>query len=76
MDFSKLRSRIGKIFTVKVQIYLVRGLSNIFWNLRKYFLGVQNDKIDLFNKNWNIIKKFSFIDKERNYNTNCFFIFK
>lgn len=68
MDFSKLRSRIGKIFTVKVQIYLVRILSSIFWNLRKYFLGVQSDKVDLFNKNWKIIKKFSFIDKERNYN--------
>lgn len=68
MSFRNLRSRIGKKFSVKVQMYLVRILSSIFWSLRKYFLGVENDKVNLFDKNWQIIKKFSFIDKERNYN--------
>mgnify|MGYP000382557687 CR=1 FL=1 len=57
-----------KKFSVKVQMYLQRILSNIYWSLRKYFLGVENDKVNLFDKNWQIINKFSFIDKERNYN--------
>ena len=68
MSFRNLRSRIGKKFSVKVQMYLQRILSNIYWSLRKYFLGVENDKVNLFDKNWQIINKFSFIDKERNYN--------
>lgn len=68
MNFKNLRSKIGKLFSVRGQIYIVKLLSFFFWSLKKYFLGIQHDKDDLFENNWQIINSFSFIDKERNYN--------
>ena len=67
MSFKKIRSLVGRLFSEKQQMIIILWLSQFFWNLRKYFLGVQIDYPDEFLKNWNEIKKKSSQDKERNF---------
>ena len=67
MSFKKIRSLVGRLFSEKQQMIIILWLSQFFWNLRKYFLGVQIDYPDEFIKNWNEIKKKSSQDKERNF---------
>ncbi len=67
MTFKKIRSLVGRLFSEKQQMIIILWLSQFFWYLRKYFLGVQIDYPDEFSKNWNKIKKISSQDKERNF---------
>ncbi len=67
MTFKKVRSLVGRLFSEKQQMKIILWLSQVFWNLRKYFLGVQIDYPDEFLKNWNTIKNKSSQDKERNF---------
>ena len=67
MSFKKIRSLVGRLFSEKQQMIIILWLSQFFWNLRKYFLGVQIDYPDEFLKNWDEIKKKSSQDKERNF---------
>ena len=65
--FKKIRSLAGRLFDENQQMLLVMKLSGIFWSLRKYFLSVVIDYPNEFLINWNIIKKRSSQDKERNF---------
>jgi hypothetical protein len=65
--FKKIRSAVGKLFSERNQMKIVLILSSIFWNLRKYFLGVQIIYEKEFTDNWKRINNFSSQDKERNY---------
>ena len=65
--FKKIRSFLGQLLSETNQHKIVLMLSNIFWNLRKYFLGVEIIYEKEFNDNWKKIKDFSAQDKERNY---------
>jgi len=67
MTFKKIRSLVGRLFSEKQQMIIILWLSQAFWNLRKYFLGVQIDYPEEFLENWNNIKKKSSQDKERNF---------
>ena len=67
MTFKKIRSLVGRLFSEKQQMIIILWLSQVFWNLRKYFLGVQIDYPNEFIKNWDDIKKKSSQDKERNF---------
>ena len=65
--FKYFRSKIGKLFSESVQMKVIIFLSGTFWQLRKYFLGVELDYPKEFLKNWANIKKNSSQDKERNF---------
>ena len=52
MSFKKIRSLVGRLFSEKQQMIIILWLSQVFWNLRKYFLGVQIDYPNEFIKNW------------------------
>lgn len=67
MVFKKIRSFVGKLFDEHHQMIIILWLSNIFWNLRKYFLGVEIEYPQEFKDNWNFIKNYSSQDKERNF---------
>ena len=67
MSFKKIRSLAGRLFSEKQQMIIILWLSEKFWNLRKYFLGVEIDYPKEFLINWNEIKDKSSQDKERNF---------
>ncbi len=67
MSFKKIRSLIGRLFSEKQQMIIILWLSEIFWSLRKYFLGVEIEYPDEFLKNWKDIKNKSSQDRERNF---------
>jgi hypothetical protein len=67
MIFKKIRSQVGKLFSEHQQMLIVMWLSEMFWRMRKYFLSVIIDYPEEFLENWNIIKKKSSQDKERNF---------
>jgi len=67
MTFKKIRSLVGRIFSERQQMVIILWLSQIFWHLRKYFLGVEIDYPDEFMQNWKSIRKKSSQDKERNF---------
>ena len=67
MIFKKIRSLVGRLFSENQQMIIILWLSQIFWNLRKYFLGVEIIYPPEFLNNWNEIKKKSSQDKERNF---------
>jgi len=65
--FKKIRSTVGKLFTVPTQQRITLFLSATFWKVRKYFLGVEIIYNEDFTNNWQTIKKISAQDKERNF---------
>jgi len=67
-SFKQIRSLVGSLFPEKMQMRLVGLLSQVFWSFRKYFLGVQIDLDEEFLSNWNEVKSFSSIDRNRNRN--------
>lgn len=67
MKFKKIRSFIGKFFSEKAQMHFLIFSSKLFWNLRKFFLGVEIEYPKDFKENWKSIKNFSSQDKERNF---------
>ncbi len=67
MTFKKLRSLVGKLFSEKQQMKIILLLSEFFWKLRKYFLGVEIEYPKEFLENWKSIKNRSSQDKERNF---------
>ena len=67
MKFKKIRSLVGKLFSEKNQMLIILWLSEIFWKLRKYFLGVEIEYPNEFLVNWKLIKNKSSQDKERNF---------
>lgn len=67
MIFKKIRSLVGRLFNENQQMLIVMFLSDFFWSLRKYFLSVVIEYPDEFLSNWNVIKKNSSQDKERNF---------
>jgi hypothetical protein len=67
MIFKKIRSLVGRLFSENQQMIIILWLSQIFWNLRKYFLGVEIIYPPEFLNNWKEIKKKSSQDKERNF---------
>ena len=67
MKFKKIRSFIGKFFSEKAQMHFLIFSSKLFWNLRKFFLGVEIEYPKDFKENWKLIKNFSSQDKERNF---------
>ena len=67
MQFSKIRSSIGSLFSEKTQMRIVVLLSGIFWFFRKYFLGVVLTYNKEFILNFNSIKKITSQDKIRNF---------
>ena len=67
MIFKKIRSLVGRLFSENQQMIIILWLSQIFWNLRKYFLGVEIIYPPEFLDNWKAIKKKSSQDKERNF---------
>ncbi len=67
MTFKKIRSLAGRLFSEKQQMTIILLLSEFFWRLRKYFLGVEIDYPKEFLENWKLIKKRSSQDKERNF---------
>lgn len=67
MKFKKIRSLVGKLFSEKNQMLIILWLSEIFWKLRKYFLGVEIEYPKEFLINWKSIKSRSSQDKERNF---------
>jgi hypothetical protein len=67
MIFKKIRSLVGRLFSENQQMIIILWLSQIFWNLRKYFLGVEIVYPPEFLDNWKAIKKKSSQDKERNF---------
>ncbi len=67
MTFKKIRSLVGRLFSEDQQMTIILWLSEIFWGLRKYFLGVEIDYPKEFLDNWKSIKSKSSQDKERNF---------
>ena len=67
-SFKQIRFLVGNLFPEKMQMRLVGLLSQVFWSFRKYFLGVQIDLNEEFLSNWNEVKSFSSIDRNRNRN--------
>ena len=67
MMFKKVRSLVGRLFSERQQMIIILWLSQTFWNLRKYFLGVKINYPEEFIENWKDIKKQSSQDKERNF---------
>ena len=67
MNFKKIRSLVGRLFSERQQMVIILWLSQIFWSLRKYFLGVEIDYPDEFLQNWKDIKGKSSQDRERNF---------
>ena len=67
MNFKKFRSLVGRLFSEKQQMIIILWLSEIFWKMRKYFLGVEIKYPKEFLDNWKLIKKISSQDKERNF---------
>lgn len=65
--FKKFRSLFGRLFSEKLQMKIIIKLSDFYWLIRKYFLGVAINYPEDFEINWNKIKKFSSQDKERNF---------
>ena len=65
--FKFIRSKVSKVFSETQQMKIVVMLSQFFWYLRKYFLGVEIDYPTDFLKNYELIKKNSSLDKERNF---------
>ena len=57
MIFKKIRSLVGRLFSENQQMIIILWLSQIFWNLRKYFLGVEIIYPPEFLNNWKEIKK-------------------
>lgn len=67
MTFKRIRSLVGRLFNERQQMIIILWLSQIFWSLRKYFLGVEIEYPDEFLENWKTIKNRSSQDKERNF---------
>ena len=65
--FKFIRSKVSKAFSETQQMKIVVMLSQSFWYLRKYFLGVEIDCPTEFLENYQLIKKNSSLDKERNF---------
>ena len=67
MTFKKFRSLVGRLFSEEQQMVIILWLSEVFWYLRKFFLGVEIIYPKEFLDNWKSIKKISSQDKERNF---------
>lgn len=67
LSFKDIRSKVSKIFTESQQMKIVVFISSIFWFFRKYFLGVEIKYPSDFLDNWNQVKNFSCLDKERSF---------
>ena len=67
MIFKKIRSLAGRLFSEKQQMLIILWLSDFFWSLRKYFLSVVIEYPQEFLENWQVIKKKSSQDQERNF---------
>jgi hypothetical protein len=67
MKFYKIRSFVGHFFLETTQMRLMILLSQIFWFLRKYFLGIVLNYDKKFIRHWNFIKNESSQDKIRNF---------
>ena len=65
--FKTLRSLVGRLFPENIQMVIIIFLSNFYWTLRKYFLGVDIDYPQDYKKNWQKIKSKSSQDRERNF---------
>ena len=65
--FKHIRSFVGKLFNENQQMWISMRLSNFFWYMRKYFMGVEINYPNEFLKNYSTIKSFSSQDKERNF---------
>ena len=55
--FKFIRSKVSKVFSETQQMKITVMLSQFFWYLRKYFLGVEIDYPTDFLKNYELIKK-------------------
>ena len=65
--FKHIRSFVGRLFNENQQMWIAMRLSNFFWYMRKYFMGVEINYPNEFLKNYSTIKSFSSQDKERNF---------